>query len=460
MAPTLLSQHSILHLEHHSHSAIPQWVRWSFTLLLMLTLAMGPTAVQATTCANAITINPASIPIVGQALVCGTGNNLTSTNVPGALCGSGSSDSYKNGNEALYKFTPTTTAAYQLSYTGQTWSSAMVYVGCPTLNDCVYGSGQTGTTVSFAVTLTAGVTYFIWFDTWPSPASPCPGTFSLTPPPPPITNDNPCDAISLSVNTSLMCTTQTPGSLVGATATTSVPTAPCGGTPNDDVWFSFIATATTHYVSLNNVSGSPTDLYHAVYRGTCGALVNIGCSDADNSTVSGLVVGSTYWVRVYSYFSNAGPTTTFNVCIGSPPPPITNDNPCQAVALTVNSNLLCGIQTPGSLIGGTATAGITLAPCGGTPNNDVWFSFTAQDTAQFLHLRAMHDNAVLRVELFEGDCASPQSLFCSDPFNAFSDKVRLSGLTLSPNRRHSQRRYATLRFPACRIPRVLKLFFC
>lgn len=160
-------------------------VHSSLALTLLLVLGMGPFEVQATTCANAIVINPASLPITNQALVCGSTNDLNSTNVPGAICGSGSTDYYKGGNEALYSFTPTTTASYQLSYAGQTWSAAMVYVGCPTLNNCVYGSGQTGNSVSFAVTLNAGTTYYIWFDTWPSPASPCPGTFSLGPPPPP-----------------------------------------------------------------------------------------------------------------------------------------------------------------------------------------------------------------------------------------------------------------------------------
>lgn len=417
MVPTLPSKHFIPSLAQHlGRSVTARWIRWSFSLLLLQIMGISPTAVQATSCANAIVINPASVPITGQALVCGAGNDLNSTTVPGAICGSSSSDYYKGGNEALYSFTPTTTAAYQLSYTGQTWSAAMVYIGCPTLNNCLYGSGQTGSSVSFAVTLNAGTTYFIWFDTWPSPASPCPGTFSLTPPPPPITNDEPCQATSLTVNTSLLCSTQTPGSLVGATATTSVPTAPCGGTPNDDVWFSFVATATTHYVNLNNVAGTPTDLYHAVYRGTCGALVNIGCSDPDNSTVTGLVVGSTYWVRVYSYFSNAGPTTTFNVCIASPPPPITNDNPCQALALTVNSNLLCGTQTPGSLIGATATAGITLAPCFGTPNNDVWFSFVATGPTHNISLNNVSGNPTdLYHAVYRGTCGSLINISCSDP---------------------------------------------
>ena len=411
-----------LHVDQdRDHSVTSAWARIGFRLLLVLILAMGATLVQATTCANAIVINPASLPITNQALVCGTGNDLNATNVPGAICGSGSSDYYKGGNEALYMFTPTTTASYQLSYTGQTWSAAMVYIGCPTLNNCLYGAGQTGNSVGFAVTLNAGTTYYIWFDTWPSPASPCPGTFSLGPPPPPIGNDNPCSATSLTVNSSLVCTSQTSGSLVGATATTTVPTTPCFGTPNDDVWFSFVATGPTHYVSLNNVSGSPTDLYHAVYRGTsCSSLINISCSDNDNSVVTGLVAGSTYWVRVYSYSSSTGATTTFRVCIGTPPPPPANDNPCGAVGLTVNPTLVCTSQTPGSLVSATPTSTVPTDPCYGTPNDDVWFKFTATGPTHHISLNNVSGSPTdLYHAVFSGsNCNSLTNISCSDPDNS------------------------------------------
>lgn len=510
-------------------SATPHCTRWGLSLLLFLIMGMSPMAVQATTCANAIVINPASLPITDQALVCGAANDLNTTNVPGTICGSNSSEYYKGGTEALYSFTPTTTASYQLSYTGQTWSAAMVYIGCPTLNNCLYGSGQTGSSVSFTVTLNAGITYFIWFDTWPSPASPCPGTFSLTPPPPPITNDNPCQAVALTVNANLLCGTQTPGSLVGATATAGITLAPCGGTPNDDVWFSFVATGPTHHINLNNVSGSPTDLYHAVYSGTCGSLVNVSCSDPDASVVSGLIAGTTYWLRVYSWSSSSGATSTFNVCIGSPPPPPacgqmfydpggpsgaysnntnstvticptiagqvvslvfsqfdlennwdylriyngtsaaapllgtltgtslpptitannasgcltavftsdvsgvgsgwaaqvncgppppspTNDNPCGAISLTVNPNQLCGIQTPGTLVLATATSTVPTAPCGGTPNDDVWFSFVATGPTHMISLNNIAGNTNdLYHAVYSGNCNSLTNIACSDP---------------------------------------------
>ncbi|MCO6481557.1 MAG: hypothetical protein J5I62_02060 [Flavobacteriales bacterium] len=137
-----------------------------------------PRIAGATTCAGAITLNPASLPITNQALVCGGTNDLNDMNVPG-LCGGMASTYYKNGNEALYTITPTSTGSYPISYSGQTWCSVQVYIGCPTNNNCVDGANSTGNSVSLNVTLNAGTQYFIWFDTWPSPNSPCPGTFSI-----------------------------------------------------------------------------------------------------------------------------------------------------------------------------------------------------------------------------------------------------------------------------------------
>ncbi|MFY7742339.1 MAG: GEVED domain-containing protein, partial [Flavobacterium sp.] len=136
-----------------------------------------------TTCAGATVLSAASLPIVGQALVCGTTNDLSATSVP-AVCG-GASNSYKGGNESLYRLTPTTTGNYVISIAGQTWTSIYVYAGCPTAGGtCVGSVGTSASSKSLNATLTAGIEYFIWFDTWPSPASPCPGTFSITPPSP------------------------------------------------------------------------------------------------------------------------------------------------------------------------------------------------------------------------------------------------------------------------------------
>lgn len=204
------------------------------------------------------------------------------------------------------------------------------------------------------------------------------GTFSICAsiPPPPPANDNPCSATLAPVNPDMNCTTQTAGTLAGATPS-GLPTAPCGGTPNDDVWFRFTATSTTQYISLNNVAGNTTDLYHAVYSGTCGALTNISCSDPNNSTLSGLAIGQTYWIRVYSWSSAAGANSTFNLCITTPPPPP-----------------LCGqvFYDPGGA-GADYPNGIssTVTICPSVPGDLVSLNFTSFSTEGFIDELLIYD---------------------------------------------------------------------
>jgi len=124
-------------------------------------------------------VNIPSLPLTGQAVTCHSSDLLTSANV--GICGMGST-LYLGGNEALYSVTPTTTNNYMINYSGQSYSSIWVYSGaCPAAGGMCQGSvSGTGTTQSLVVTMTAGVQYWIIFDTWPTPQSPCPGTFSIT----------------------------------------------------------------------------------------------------------------------------------------------------------------------------------------------------------------------------------------------------------------------------------------
>src|SRR5690606_5476429 len=96
----------------------------------------------------------------------------------------------------------------------------------------------------------------------------------------------------------------------------------CGGTEDEDVWYSFVATATEHRVSLINVAGSTIDMYNVVYDATpgCGALTTaVICSDANTSNLTGLTIGNTYYVQVYTWTSTGGQTSTFDICVGTPP---------------------------------------------------------------------------------------------------------------------------------------------
>jgi hypothetical protein len=145
-------------------------------------LVISPKAL-ATTCPNAIVLTPASLPIINQPVVCGATDDISSASVAASvLTGGCTNTAYYGGWEALYSFTPSSTGQYDVSYNGQTWTSIFVFNGCPTTGGttCVGGIASSTGSKSVTVNLTAGVTYYIMFDTWPTPQSPCPGSFSLT----------------------------------------------------------------------------------------------------------------------------------------------------------------------------------------------------------------------------------------------------------------------------------------
>tara|TARA_B100000809_G_scaffold178394_1_gene176003 strand:+ start:17329 stop:19353 length:2025 start_codon:yes stop_codon:yes gene_type:complete len=152
-------------------------------------------------------------------------------------------------------------------------------------------------------------------------------TISWTMPFTPPSNDDCDDAISLTVNTDQSCSNVTAGTNLGATASSQVDDVT--GTPNNDVWFSFIATGTDHKVSLSSIvnqgggTSTSTDMGMGVYDATggCDALVLVADSDPNELILSSLTPSNTYLVRVYGWYS-AIANNNFNICVGSPSPPI------------------------------------------------------------------------------------------------------------------------------------------
>jgi hypothetical protein len=223
--------------------------------------------------------------------------------------------------------------------------------------------------------LSIGQTYFLRVNTYTATGGQD-TTFNVcvgSPPPPP-SNDDCTNAIPLTVNPDYACAVVTPGTVAGATAS-AVDTASCFGTEDDDVWFSFEATATTQRISLTGVTGSATDMFHSLWTGSdCGslALVAGSCSDADTSTPTGLFVGQTYFVRVNTYTATGGQDTSFNICVGTPPPPPVNDDCSGAIDIT------CGSTTVGTTEG---TTNENMPVCGianvTTQNTaGVWYKYT------------------------------------------------------------------------------------
>ncbi|MBK8582257.1 MAG: hypothetical protein IPL86_10580 [Flavobacteriales bacterium] len=179
---------------------------------------------------------------------------------------------------------------------------------------------STGTSPQAITGLTPSTTYNVYVHQDCSGASNGYSTnsalVSFTTSAPPPANDNCAQAVALTVNPDYLCGAVTAGTVAAATLSVDA-ISPCGGNPNNDVWFSFVAASPIHRISLTGVTPF-TDMYHAVYSGSCGTLTNLVCSDADISNPTGLIVGNTYYVRVYSY-GNTAVTTTFNVCVGTAP---------------------------------------------------------------------------------------------------------------------------------------------
>ncbi|MCF8319980.1 MAG: gliding motility-associated C-terminal domain-containing protein [Flavobacterium sp.] len=133
-----------------------------------------------------------------------------------------------------------------------------------------------------------------------------------------IANDECTGAIDIAVNQNTNCLQTVLGSVSFATGSPEANT--CGGAiDDDDVWFKFTATATSHYVTILgvNYATAPFNINFLLYTGTCGNLTQFGtCFTANNNTATGLTIGQTYYIRAYSTGTTAS-TTRFELCVGT-----------------------------------------------------------------------------------------------------------------------------------------------
>jgi gliding motility-associated-like protein len=179
--------------------------------------------------------------------------------------------------------------------------------------------------------------------------------------------------------------------ILGNTAGATQSQPGCVGTANDDVWYSFVATAPGHSI---NVTGNGTfNPVLQVFSGTCGGS-SLGCINATGNggtetfSSTNFIMGITYWIRVYDFGATFPSNTTFNICISDPivePPcdpnsaqPSNLPVPCALVPKICQVNGFCGTTQ-----GYYATAGattltpytvnswpqLTAAFCGSIENN-------------------------------------------------------------------------------------------
>jgi hypothetical protein len=121
-----------------------------------------------------------------------------------------------------------------------------------------------------------------------------------------------------------------------------------------------------------------TNAVFQVFSGICSGLTSLVCtnsttgSSAETSTISGLSIGTTYYVRVHSNGNGSG-QGTFNICVTTPSAP-SNDNCSGSTALTVNPSTTCTTSTSGTTFGATQSQ----SGCSGSADDDVWYSLLLQ----------------------------------------------------------------------------------
>lgn len=242
---------------------------------------------------------------------------------------------------------------------------------------------------------------------------------------------------SFSFSQSNSCFTPTPltissscspsGTFAYTTAGATQSYAACSGVnADDDVWFKFVATGTKHVITV--YSSASFDAVVQLYSGSCGTFTSLYCEDinpnggTETIYATGLVPGTTYLVRVYHFGVGSG-SGYFNICITNP---VTNDEPCNAIALpavtstcnflqgtTIGAFASTGVPTPASCAGGT-DGGFTSA------SHDVWYTVTVPASGN-IYITPQPNYGITdgAMALYSGTCGSLTQISCSDDNAAY-----------------------------------------
>ncbi len=317
-----------------------------------------------------------------------------------------------------------TTHAVTISNLGNNLSSATTYVQMlsSSTNNCAgilaslgcQAVNVTGGRLSLT-TLTIGNTYYVRVYVTASPTASATNdwNFNICLQGPPA-NDLCTGNVLLTPGAT--CTT-TSGTLDLATPTiVGVPFGCVAAGTYYDVWYRFVATAVTHTVTLGSLGSNFTAPRIQIFSGNCAALVPVGCASATTLTQGGLLIGTTYYVRIANFGVNPSGTGTvanFNICLTAAAAPPSNDL-CSGATLLISGTSCSNIA--GTLINATLTAG--LPGCGNAASPEVWYRFVAQTAYPSITLGNIGANLLTaspRIQLisFSGGCGGiATSLAC------------------------------------------------
>ncbi|MCC6463220.1 MAG: hypothetical protein IT260_22315, partial [Saprospiraceae bacterium] len=224
--------------------------------------------------------------------------------------------------------------------------------------------------------------------------------------------------------------------------------ANCFTTGSNDVWFSFVpqftdVTVVVRGATQQGAGGTLQKPEVAIYFGTCGGILNeVQCQSSTNNdniveaNESGLLVGSTYLIRVQGFNDITG---TFQLCLNNYNPPVepTSDCPDASVLCDKSPFVVQKVTGAGSNIAelNDATCFSNGAP-GNYETNSTWFVWTCSKsgTLEFtlspLNVADDLDFALYRLPNGIGNCQGKQLVRCmaSGEFNYLSPCMGPTGL--------------------------------
>jgi hypothetical protein len=214
-------------------------------------------------------------------------------------------------------------------------------------------------------------------------------------------NDECMNADTVQMSSSIDCENSFMNSSLGASASLM----PCASNTLNDAWYVFKATATDVLITHASLSS----VRFSLLSGTCNALTCLVSNTANVLTYNGLTIGNYYYLRIDE-------DEQISVCIS---PFITNDDCSGAITLPV-----APFGSKASKKGTNYTATQSLPKCNGGSGQDIWYQFTAVDTACFIDVKANIPGC--EYNLMTGTCANPSSITCL-PANV---KHRMSNLII------------------------------
>jgi len=121
-------------------------------------------------------------------------------------------------------------------------------------------------------------------------------------------NDECANATSLTVGAAAT----TGGLIWNATRSASIPVGCATGDADNDLWYRFTATSANASINLTNVAAefNTSGTMMQLFSGSCNGLTSIACSGSTTLYATGLTVGATYFIRVYSFGSKTTVSTS------------------------------------------------------------------------------------------------------------------------------------------------------